>query len=1275
MKKRYIFLLAVLFASVSLLANQNPYPKWIEEAVIYHIYPSSFKDSNADGYGDIEGIRSKLDYIRDVGFNTIWISPVFCSAFEDGGYDITDYYNIDPRFGSNSDLDKLVSDAHRKGIRVCLDLVAGHTSDKHPWFVESASGPGGPYADYYIWTKDKAVKPSKPKPNEHGDWVDNDYPRNGYYLKNYYDCQPALNYGYLNPDPESPWEQAYDAPGPRSVRQELKKILAFWFNKGIDGFRCDLAWSLVKGDDAEFHGVRRLWREIFEWQNENYPEALFLSEWSSPVEAISCGFDIDIIRHNGCGYTMYRDLMYNTLRNADPLIGKYPPKDCWFDKAGKGRFDTFVIPFEQMYRATRGKGFPCMPTSSHDTWRMNRNQRNSPEELKTAMTFFLTMPWVPIVYYGEEIGMRSMDGVPAKEGSRDRSAERTPMQWGRGETAGFSECDPSKLYLPVDSSPGRPEVEAELKDPESLLNWTKNLLSFRSEHPALGNTGGWRMLSDPEKPYPVVYERTDSKERFAVILNPRKAPAKAIINVKGKLVPIFGMTDNVKTRRLKGKNVIRIKGISAVICRVDNKGLSPADYVNPFIGTAFVGHTHPSAMLPFGMVQVGPSNLYGPEERVWDYCSGYNDKCDLLAGFSHTHLSGTGCPDMGDIIFLPVSGSPSRYTSRKMFGTRFSHSSETARPGFYSVHLDDYDVDVELTSTTRAGFHKYIFHQCDSAGVLINLDFGSGDTTTHSCLKVIDDKTIMGKRRSKGFIEDHVYYFYSRFSKPIEKIDSLQEGVWLARFPSNMSGEVKVKVGVSHVSCENARKNLDREIPGWNFARTCLQADRIWNKYLSRIEIDPLNPRDPENFYTCLYHALVMPNIITDVDGSYRGWDGKMHKSETGDLYTNFSLWDTYRAEHPLLELLYPEVNSALVRSLLEKYKQTGMLSTNEYGQCETWAMIGNHAVDVIADAYLKGDTSFDPEEAYEAIRHSMTEPHFRSDWDVYDKYGYFPWNGSGKAASARTLEACYDDWCVAQMAQALGKADDYAFFLARADSWKNLFDVQTGFIRPRGTDGLWLKDFNPYALFDPVTKRRDFSEGNSWQWTWHVQHKPEELIEAFGDKAIVVSKLDTLFFSDPGILPGSDQVKYVTGMLGTYGHGNEPCHHVPYIYNYAGRPDRTAEIVRMIFDRFYLPERDGLCGNDDCGQMSSWYIFSALGFYPVSPVSGKYIFGAPQLKTAVLKLPDGRKFRIRADGISEKALYVKSIRLNGKDMGLHAISYDDINAGGLLEYTMNKTP
>lgn len=413
-----------------------------------------------------------------------------------------------------------------------------------------------------------------------------------------------------------------------------------------------------------------------------------------------------------------------------------------------------------------------------------------------------------------------------------------------------------------------------------------------------------------------------------------------------------------------------------------------------------------------------------------------------------------------------------------------------------------------------------------------------------------------------------------------------------------------------------------------------------------------------------------MPNLITDVDGAYVGWDHAAHKSSVGPLYTNFSLWDTYRALHPFLALMYPKENSRMVKSMLEHYKQTGMLPTNEYGLCETWCMIGNHAGNVIAEALLKGDKSVNAEEAYEAVKHSQTVSHEKSNWELYNRCGYFPCDDQDVESVSRTLEACYDDYCVAMLAKALHKTADYDFFLKRSNNYRNLFDPSTGFMRPRDSKGNWKTPFNPYMIED-AKGHRDFTEGNSWQWTWHVQQDAAGLIALMGSKEKFVNKLDSLFFIDPKDLPGLDNCHDVTGLVGVYAHGNEPSHHVAYLYNFAGRADKTAIIVRTIFDKYYQPKRDGLCGNDDCGQMSAWYMFSAMGFYPVCPISGEYIFGAPQFKNILLKLPNGKSLNIRANGISEENKYVKNIRLNGHVVDGHAISYMDLMKGGTLEYDM----
>lgn len=552
-------LLSTLLLSAA-AAGAQQVPEWLRTAAIYHIYPSSFMDSDGDGIGDLEGIRSKLDYVKELGFNTIWLSPCFQSEFEDGGYDITDFYRVDPRFGTNGQLIRLIDEAHAKGIRVCLDLVAGHTSDKHPWFRQSCEAdPNLQYSDYYIWSDSKQNFPTKK-------FVRSDAPRNGNYLKNFFDIQPALNYGYANPDPAQPWQQGYDAPGPRAVRQEIRNIMDFWMSKGVDGFRCDMAPSLVKGDDKDHTANRRLWREMRTWVEEHHPECILISEWSEPSQAIGAGFHIDLIIHNKSGNDMYRPLVCNTTDKGAPI-------DCYFDRAGKGQVRSFVERYDKEYRATRGEGFASMPTCSHDIWRLNRNQRRTPEELKTALTFFLTMPWVPIVYYGEEIGMRSIEDAPVKEGSlssRNRSSCRTPMQWDATANAGFSTADAERLYLPIDSNPTRPTVAAQQEDPASILNYVRGLLALRAATPALDTGGDWRYLSSVDQPYPMVYLREKDGEKYLVALNPSGSKATAQFPAEGdEAEAVFGTDLKTKCTIRKGMATLEMKPVSAVVFRLE----------------------------------------------------------------------------------------------------------------------------------------------------------------------------------------------------------------------------------------------------------------------------------------------------------------------------------------------------------------------------------------------------------------------------------------------------------------------------------------------------------------------------------------------------------------------------------------------------------------------------------------------------------------------------------------------------------------------------------
>jgi len=714
---------------------------------------------------------------------------------------------------------------------------------------------------------------------------------------------------------------------------------------------------------------------------------------------------------------------------------------------------------------------------------------------------------------------------------------------------------------------------------------------------------------------------------------------------------------------------------------------SLTQYIDPFIGTAYVGHTHPSASLPFSMVQVGPDT----GTKGWEHCSGYYDADRTVMGFSHTHLSGTGASEMGDVLIMPITGDikfdPGTNDDPDVgYRSRFQQVNEVAKAGYYKTVLDDYGITAEMTLTPRVGFHKYQFPAGNKSGILFDMEHGIGDATYESFIEVINDSTIVGVRKSHGFTRDHGYYFAARFSAPFGKTTVWNDGeVSEAKkvegkntkmhvaLSTTENEPIMVKVALSTTSVEGALKNLFIELRTWDFDEVRARADSTWNEYLKRISIDAVDEAQKISFYTSMYHALLMPNLITDVDGMFYGWDKQIHSSTCGDLYTNFSLWDTYRALHPFLSLMFPQQNSQLVKSMIERYKQVGLLPTNEYGLCETWCMIGNHAIPVIVDAYLRGDHSFDPQKAYEAITHSQRWDHEKADWTNYDKYGYFPFDLSSVESVSRTLESGYDDYCVAQMAKALGKTDDYNFFMKRAEYYKNLYDPSIMLVRGRDSKGNWRTPFHSFALTSE-SEGGDYTEGNAWQWTWHIQHDVPGLISLFGSKEKFVTKLDSLFYINPDELPGIVEVPDVTGLIGLYAHGNEPSHHIAYLYAYADRPDKTAEIIREVFDKYYLPTRDGLCGNDDCGQMSAWYIFSGMGFYPVDPVSGEYVLGAPQIKEVRLTLPNGKLFTVRANHLSKANKYVTAIRLNGKAVEGKTIKYDEILCGGLLEFDMSDT-
>ena len=574
MNKTKLFLASIaLAASQAAAAQGQKGPDWLEDAFFYQIYPSSYQDSDGNGIGDLQGIINRLDYIKSLGVNAIWLNPVFESGWFDGGYDVIDFYRIDPRFGTNTDMVRLTEEAHKRGIKVCLDLVAGHTSTRSEWFKQSASGDvNSRYADYYIWTdsisaQDKAdiVKRHNseiPASNTAGKYVEANAKRAKYYLKNYFECQPALNYGYANPDPSHPWEQPVTAPGPQAVRRELRNIMSFWFDKGIDGFRVDLAASLVK-NDPEKEAVKALWHEMREWKDKNYPQCVLISEWANPPLAIPAGFSIDFMF--SFGVKGYASLFFD---HATPWGQVKPSRTptydyCYFDMRGKGKLDEFITNYTNSYTKTKDRGYIAIPTCNHDFQRHNIGTRNTPEQLKVAMTFFLTMPGIPFIYYGDEIGMKYQEDLPSKEGSNKRGGSRTPMQWAKGETAGFSTCKPSELYLPVDTDGGRITVETQDADPNSLLNYTRALARLRHATPALNNQGDWQLISSLSQPYPMVYKRTLGKQTIVVALNPSGKTVKANVGIKSATKLLSTGRATIK------KGTVTLGSCSAVVAEVE----------------------------------------------------------------------------------------------------------------------------------------------------------------------------------------------------------------------------------------------------------------------------------------------------------------------------------------------------------------------------------------------------------------------------------------------------------------------------------------------------------------------------------------------------------------------------------------------------------------------------------------------------------------------------------------------------------------------------------
>ena len=705
-----------------------------------------------------------------------------------------------------------------------------------------------------------------------------------------------------------------------------------------------------------------------------------------------------------------------------------------------------------------------------------------------------------------------------------------------------------------------------------------------------------------------------------------------------------------------------------------------ARYVNPFIGTAGHGHTFPGATRPFGMVQLSPdTRLTG-----WDGCSGYHYSDSIVYGFSHTHLSGTGISDYGDILLMPTVGEvffnalgdgPAGSTE-KGYASRFQHRNETASPGFYSVKLDDDNVFVELSATERAGIHRYTFPPSQQANIIIDLTHR--DKVLDSGLRITGRDTIVGWRRSQAWAKEQIVYFAIQFSHPfiatgIAIDDKFVRGVSEARgrnvkgyfrFHTEVAPQVTVRVGISAVDTNGAWLNLAAELGHKSFEKVKDEARAAWNNELSKITVDGGSSAQLANFYTALYHAMLTPNLFIDVDGRYRGRDLKIHKAENFTNYTVFSLWDTFRAAHPFYALVDQKRTRDFINTFLVQYEQGGRLPVWELAANETDTMIGYHAVSVIADAAVKGIDGFDLQKAFEAMKQSAELRQHRGLGAYIDK-GFIATEDERESVS-KVLEYAYDDWCIAQVAHMLGRTDDYRRYLARAQSYKNVFDPVTGFMRPR-SNGNWIEPFDPREVTFA------FTEANSWQYTFFAPQDVSGLMRLMGGRRAFARKLDQMFAAESRTT-GRQQVD-ITGLIGQYAHGNEPSHHIAYLYNYAGEPWKTQFRVRQIMDEFYKPAPDGLIGNEDCGQMSAWFVFSAAGFYPVTPGSTTYAIGSPLFPEVRFKLENGKTFFVKARGVSDKNIYIQSATLNGRPYEKSYLEHGDLVKGGELVFDMGPLP
>lgn len=734
----------------------------------------------------------------------------------------------------------------------------------------------------------------------------------------------------------------------------------------------------------------------------------------------------------------------------------------------------------------------------------------------------------------------------------------------------------------------------------------------------------------------------------------------------------------------------------SLFAQTSDSAVDYTKFVNVFIGTGAVdanslsGSNFPGACAPFGLVQLSPDTREYPD----DPCSGYDYNDKTIVGFSHTHLNGTGCPDLYDFLFMPYSGKiqwqcGSDDGKTKGFRSAYRHETEKAYPGYYSVVLDDYNIRAELTASEHCGMHRYTFANSGPVHLMIDLDHSLVRNSPYRYCKiieaqarVIDSKTIEGYRIISGWAPLRKVYFRAEFSRPFDSHvfkagKDIFENIPVANnsnlklvlnFGKNNSDPLLVKVGLSSVSAKGARENLSAEMKDFDFDGIVAETNKTWNKELSSVAVEG-TPKQKRIFYTGLYHLFIQPNNIADVSGNYLATDNSIQNAPDKTHYSTFSLWDTYRAAHPFYTLVQQKRTAAFINSMLRQYETYGYLPIWQLWGEENYCMIGNHAIPVIVDAFFKGIPGVDYQKAYEAVKASSTTSHRNSPFGILDKYGYFPEDLQTQSVSL-TLEIAYDDWCVAQMAKKLGHEDDYRFFLNRSGDYKNLFDKTIGFFRAKDSKGNWIEPFNPLAYGG--NGGFPFTEGNAWQYLWYVPQDVPSFIDLMGGDQKFVAKLDTFFTLEakPEDVNGN-----ASGFIGQYAHGNEPSHHIVYLYDFTSQPWKAQFYSAKIMNELYNDQQSGYSGNEDCGQMSAWYLFSSMGFYPVNPANSVYCFGSPQLEKATISFPDGKQFRMTAKNAGGDNIYIQKILLNGKLYQKNYITHQDLVNGGEIEFFMGSKP